>query len=85
MVQDNPPGPVPIFIPTEDHAFTPPLSGKRTTVIGVTTRTPTNQERQTCPYVVLLSEQEWDPKNVWFHDRDSRTVEGGFPGQLELF
>jgi hypothetical protein len=51
-VQDNPFDPVPIFISIEDNKVTLPLSSKGT-VIGVATRTPTNQELQTCPHVVL--------------------------------
>jgi hypothetical protein len=72
-VQDNPFDPAPIFISTEDNEFTLPLSSKGT-VLGVATRTPTDQELQTCPHVVLSSEHEWDPQNVRF-PRASRTVE----------
>jgi hypothetical protein len=71
--QDNPFDPAPIFISTEDNEFTLPLNSKES-VLGVATRTPTNQELQTCPHVVLSSEHEWDPQNLWF-PRASRTVE----------
>jgi hypothetical protein len=72
-VQDNPFDPAPIFISTEGYEFTLPLNSKGT-VLGVAPRTPTGQELQTCPHVVLLSEHKWDPQNVWF-PRASRTVE----------
>jgi hypothetical protein len=72
-VQDNPFDPAPIFISTEDNEFTSPLNSKGT-VLGVVTRTPADQELQTCPHVVLSSEHEWDPQNVRFL-RASRTVQ----------
>jgi hypothetical protein len=72
-VQDNLFDPAPIFISTEDNEFTLPLSSKGT-VLGVATRTPTDQELQTCLHVVLSSEHEWDPQNVRL-TRASRTVE----------
>jgi hypothetical protein len=72
-VQDNPFDPAPIFISTEDNESTLPLNSKGT-VLGVATITPADQELQTCPHVVLSSEHEWDPKNVWF-PRAARTVE----------
>jgi hypothetical protein len=72
-VQDNPFDPAPISISPENNEFTLPLNSKGT-VLGVATRTPTDQELQTCPHVVLSSEHEWDPQNVWF-PRASQTVE----------
>jgi hypothetical protein len=72
-VQDNLFDPAPIFISTEDNEFTLPLNSKGT-VLGVATKTPTDQELQTCPHAVLSSEHEWDPQNVRFL-RASRTVE----------
>jgi hypothetical protein len=72
-MQDNPFDPAPIFLSTEDNEFTLPLSS-RETVIGVATRTPTDQELQTCPHVTLSSEHEWDPQNVRF-PKAVRTVE----------
>ncbi len=59
-LQDNPFDPAPIFISTEDNEFTLPLNSKGM-VLDVATRTPTDQELQTCPHVVLSSEHEWDP------------------------
>jgi hypothetical protein len=64
-VQDNPFSEAPIFISTEGHEFILPLASKGT-ILGVTTRTPTAQELQTCPHVTLSSEHEWDPQHVRF-------------------
>ena len=72
-VQDNPFSDSPIFISTEGNEFVLPLSSKGT-ILGVTTRTPTDNELQTCPHVSLSSEYEWDPQNVRF-PKASRTVE----------
>jgi hypothetical protein len=72
-VQDNPFNPAPIFISSEDNEFTLPLSSKGT-VLGVATRTPTGQELQTFPHVVLSSEHKCGPQNVRF-PRASQTVE----------
>jgi hypothetical protein len=72
-VQDNPFSDAPIFIGTEGHEFMLPLASK-CTILGVTTRTPTDHEIQTCPHVTLSSEREWDPQNVQF-PKASRTVE----------
>jgi hypothetical protein len=72
-VQDNPFSEAPTFIATEGNEFTMPLSSKGT-VLGVSTRTPTDQELQTCPHITLSSEHDWDPQNVCF-PKASRTVE----------
>jgi hypothetical protein len=64
-MQDNPLFRTPTFISTEDNKFILPLFSKGT-VLGVATRTLTDQELQTCPHVVLLLENEWDPHDVWF-------------------
>jgi hypothetical protein len=72
-VQDNPYAEAPIFISTEDMEFTMPLSSKGT-ILGVATRTPTDQELQTCPHIVLSSEYEWDAQNIRF-PKASRSVE----------
>ena len=49
-VQDNPFSEDPIFIAPEDHNFMLPLFSKGT-ILGVTTRTPTDQDLHTCPHV----------------------------------
>ncbi len=72
-VQDNPFLAAPIFISTEDNHFSVPLACKGT-ILGVATRTPTEQELQTCPHVTLSSDHEWDPQNVRFPEA-SRAVE----------
>jgi hypothetical protein len=72
-VQDNPFSEAPIFISTEGHEFTLPLQSKGT-ILGVATRTPTDQDLQTCPHIVLSSEHEWDPQNIRF-PKASRSVE----------
>ncbi len=72
-VQDNPFSESPTFVVTAGHECILPLMSQGT-ILGVSTRTPTNQELQSCPYVILLSEHEWDPQNVRF-PKASRTVE----------
>jgi hypothetical protein len=64
-VKENPFDRAPIFISTKDNEFTLPRYSKGN-AIGVAPRTPTHQELQTCPHVVLSSEHEWDPQNVRF-------------------
>ena len=49
-VQDNPFTEAPIFIATEDHGFMILLYSKGT-ILGVTTRTPTEKELRMCPHV----------------------------------
>ena len=71
--QNNPFVKAPIFVATEDHEFMLPLSSKWT-IIGVTTRTLTEKELQTCPRVTCLSAHEWDQQNIRFPKR-LRTVE----------
>ena len=71
--QDNPFLAAPIFISTEDNHFSVPLACEGT-ILGVATRTPTEQELQTCPHVTLSSDHEWDPQNVRFPEA-SRAVE----------
>jgi hypothetical protein len=75
--QDNPFIEAPIFISTEDNNFSVPLACKGA-ILGVATRTPTEQELQTCPqtcpHVTLSSDYEWDPQNVRF-PKASRAVE----------
>jgi hypothetical protein len=72
-VQDNPFIEAPMFLPTEDNNFSVPLACKGA-IPGVATRTPTEQELQTCPHVAPSSDHEWDPQNVRF-PKASRTVE----------
>ena len=65
-VQDDPYSGAPTFISTEGNEFTMPLWSKGTT-LGVSTRTPTEQELQeNQPHIILSSEHDWDPQNVRF-------------------
>ena len=50
-----------------------PLSSKGT-ILGVTTRTPTDKELQTVPHATCSSAHEWDPHNVRV-PKSSHTVE----------
>ena len=45
-------------------------------MIGVVTRTPTDQDLQNFPHIILSSEQEWYPQNFHF-PKSSRTLEEG--------
>ena len=72
-VQDNPVSESPLYIMTEDGDFVLPLSMKGTNVIA-NTRTPTQEELQTCPHIVLSSPHDWDPPRVRF-PQSSRTVQ----------
>ena len=72
-VQDNYFAEAPIFIATEDHDFMLPFYSKGT-ILGVTTRKPTENDLQTCPHVTCLLGHEWDPQNVCFH-KSLRTVD----------
>ena len=62
-VQDNLYEETPIFLATEYHDFMLLLSFKGT-ALGVTIRTPTYKELQTCPHVTCSLAHEWDPQNV---------------------
>jgi hypothetical protein len=55
--QYNPFSDAPIFVAMEGHEFMLPLASKGT-ILGVTTRTLTYHELQTCPHVTLPSEHE---------------------------
>ena len=72
-VQDNLYEETPIFLATEYHDFMLLLSFKGT-ALGVTIRTPTYKELQTCPHVTCSLAHEWDPQNVCVPN-NSRTVE----------
>ena len=50
------------------------LLSSKGTILGVTTRTPTNKELQTCPHVICSSAHEWDLQNYRF-PKSLRTVE----------
>ena len=54
IVQDNPFSEALFFIATENHDFMIPFSSKGT-ILGVTTRTPTEKELQKCAHVTCSS------------------------------
>ena len=54
-IQDNPFANSPIFISIEDHEFSLPLI-RKVIVLGVDTRTPTHQDLQTFPRIILSPE-----------------------------
>lgn len=72
-VQDNPFNTAPLFLSMEGNKFSMPLTCNGT-ILCAPTRTPTDHELHTCPHVILSSEHEWDPQNVWF-PKALRTVE----------
>ena len=79
-VQDNPFEEAPIFIATEDHEFIILLYSKGT-ILGVTTRNPTDKELHMFPHVICLSEHEWYPQNILF-PKSSCTVEEEIPRNI---
>ena len=72
-VQDNPFSGSPLYIATEDEEFVMPLGILGTNIIA-NTRTPTDEELQTCQHVVLSSPYPWNPQNVRFPE-PTRSVE----------
>ena len=72
-VQDNPFSPVPLHMATEDSSFIMPLA-MLGTIVTAQTRTPTQEELDTCRKVVLSSKHPWDPHSVTF-PVPSRSVE----------
>ena len=72
-VQDNPFTGSPLYIATEDEEFVMPLGISGTNIIAET-RTPTDEELQTCTHIVLSSPYPWNPQNVRFPE-PNRSVE----------
>jgi hypothetical protein len=72
-VQDNPFDSAPTYVSTEDGDFAFPLACTGT-ILSAPTRTPTENELQTCRHILLSSEHDWDPQNVRF-PKASRSVE----------
>jgi hypothetical protein len=67
-VQDNPFASAPICMSTEGRDLVMPLTSEGT-MLGVSTRTPTDHELKTClPHIELSSDHEWDPQNVSFSE-----------------
>ena len=60
-----------------------PFSSKLT-ILGVTTRTPTDKEIHTCPHITCLSAHEWVPQNVCF-PKSPRSVEEEISKKIGAF
>jgi hypothetical protein len=73
VVQDNPYSKAPLYILSLEDDFMLPLRANGTNIIA-DTRTPTNQELQTCKHIVLSSPHYWDPQNVRYPE-PKHTVE----------
>ena len=72
-VQDNPYNDAPIYLMTEDGDFSLPLDVQGTNIV-TDTRTPTEEELQTCNHISLSSQHPWDPHRLRF-PHPSRTVQ----------
>ena len=59
IVQDNPFSGAPVYIEDPDAVVVIPLETVGTNILA-TTRTPTQNELDECPHVVLTSQREWD-------------------------
>ena len=64
-VQDDPTSNQPLSLITEDTNFAMPLQ-RAGTIVFCNTRTPTQNELETCPHIQLSSFKPWDPSNVHF-------------------
>ena len=67
IVQDNPYSGAPLYMEDPDEVVTIPFETAGTNIF-VTTRTPTQDELDTCQHVVLTSPREWEPTLVRFPD-----------------
>ena len=72
-VQDDPTSDRPLHMMTEDASFSLPVKMEGTTTFA-DAHTPSAQELQTCPHIVLSSHGEWDPSTVRF-SQSSRSME----------
>ena len=64
-VQDNPYSGAPIYIEDPEGTVAIPLETVGTNLLA-TTRTPTQDELDECPHIVLTSQREWEPSKVRF-------------------
>ena len=64
-VQDNPYDNAPLYLMTEDGDFELPLTVQGTNIM-VDTRTPTEEELQTCNHITLSLQHPWDPYRLRF-------------------
>ena len=65
MIQDNPYNDAPIYLMTEYGNFALPLAVQGTNIMS-DTRTPTEEELQTCNNITLSLQYPWDPHRVRF-------------------
>ena len=65
IVQDNPYSGSPLYVEDPESVATIPLTTIGTNIL-TTTRTPTQDELDECPHVVLTSQREWEPTKVKF-------------------
>ena len=78
-VQDNPFGSVAMHIPSDNDDFVHPMQADGTTIF-FDSRTPTNNELDNCPHIVLSSSNEWNPRDVQFptptqyHSEEGRSI-----------
>ena len=72
-VQDNPYDDALLYLMTEDGDFALPLAVQGTNIMA-DTRTPTEEEVQTCKHITLSSQHPWDTHHVRF-PHPSRTVQ----------
>jgi hypothetical protein len=72
-VQDNPFGGT-MFVKDTDETVMIPMCADGTNIC-INTRTPTQEELDTCPHIHLTSDREWDPNNIKF-SQDSRCSQG---------
>ncbi len=64
-VQDNPFFGSLLYIEDPEDVLMIPMETAGTNILA-TTRTPTQDELDNCPHVVLTSQREWEPSNVIF-------------------
>ena len=69
LVKDNPYHTDPLGIKPPPYDFEIPLRTAGT-IIYADTRTPTQSELATLPFIVLTSSADWDPHHVWFPCHD---------------
>jgi hypothetical protein len=72
-VQDDPTSDRPLSIITEDNEFSMELT-MAGTIVHVNTHSPTDQELNSCPHIILSSSRSWNPHNVKF-PKCTRTLE----------
>ena len=72
-MQDNPVSHKPLYIMSEDNSFSMESKMKENIVLAHTF-TPSTQELNECPHIILSFPHQWDPQNVTFNS-NSRSFE----------